>query len=497
MNAIILDDFLKEIVEAMPLVASYTGNDVYDEWNNKEIKYASVAFNVDSVSIDDNVVIYNGILYYGDRLNEDNSNAKSIQSDAATTLTNIIEYVNGSVDYINIDFPVDIKLFEQTFADKLAGGYANVEITVENDLLECGYVNKVKETLNIIENGVYNVTGYDFVNIDVEGSEGGSKDPNSVGAFDGMTKINDYLYSISYSNIDYKDAIKHFESLTSENSGACSFIREGNKIGRNFDWTINNQVEFLVKTQNTGKHYSVTGIVSIEGITTNNIDEYSEDFKYLPFRLLDGINERGLVCSVNQLPQSYKTISKDGTAPSEELKETISMFMLTRYVLDNFDSALVAADYIKKYVKVMPILDKSGNALDFHYCIADKDNTVYLYFENAETKYEEKANNKFVMTNFRLADTSLIDGHYSVTDSNIEEFGQGIERANSLIDNFDLDEVVFTKAYTTTDRLTDFAGIEGATISNTDKLTEIQARAAAKFDQEQAAGSLRTSADLW
>lgn len=501
MNLIQLQDKLKYEVSKQYLQPSVMIGSIYENLNTGELKYPVFNIDVEQIQEGSNDITYAIVAYYADRLIEDNSNKSNIKTDAITSMQLFIDSLRKSAG-IAIETPVDIHLFEQQFVDKCAGSWVRLNLHTADGIDYCGETVDIT-VKEITENGKYDTSNYDYtiVNVDQSASEWGKitgdienqedlvkyVDESYIREiYDSRIKLNDYLYSVSFNNLDYKDAAEHFASLTGDTTGYCSLIRENNRIGRNFDWYINKQVEYIIHTPSTGAHYSVMGIA---------LD--NDEFKYLPFRLLDGINERGVLCSVNQLPYSDKTISINGTIPQISNSETVSMYMLVKYILDKFDSALEAAEYIRDYVKIMPIIGSDGLPMNFHYCIADKTTTIYLYFEGTEVKYESKPVDKFVMTNFRLAGTELVDGYYSITGSNIEEFGQGIERANSLLDNFDLDAVSFTKAYTTTDRLTDFAGIDGITITNRDGLMAIQSDAATLYQQELTDGTLRDDADLW
>lgn len=387
---------------------------------------------------------------------------------------------------------------------KAEWGSITGSITNQTDLVE--YVKQ--QAPNIVEGENIYFTPGEGNSIVVNADD--MRYDDSIGAFKSKEKLNKYLYSIEFNTIDYTAALEHFKTISGENIGGCSMLRKGDLYGRNYDWTINKQVEFILKTKASGRLYSVTGIATAAAFTTDLMDSntYTDEYKYLPFRLVDGINEKGLVCNVNQLPKnvdSTKNIDINGNTPLVNKRESISMIMLVRYILDRFEHAVEAAQYIQNYVNVYPIIGEDSEPMNFHFAIADKNQTVYLYFYEDRCEYEVKqAGEDLVMTNFRLAGTELVDGHYSITGSNIESFGQGIERANVLLDYTDGDllgvlfnDINFTKAYTTNTRLTDFAGIDDTVISDTEGLEAIQADAALLYQQETEAGTLRTDADLW
>ena len=132
MNIRILNELVHGIAKQIPLINSFYTQSPYESWNVKEVDYGSISFVVTKTTTREQTMVYDAVLYYADRLTESKSNLDSIHSDAATVIQTIVGAINQSDDiYINIDYPVGITLFEQSFCDDLAGGYANITITVE------------------------------------------------------------------------------------------------------------------------------------------------------------------------------------------------------------------------------------------------------------------------------------------------------------------------------------------------------------------------------
>lgn len=132
MNINILNKVVKGVAEQIPLVNSFYTQSPYESWNVNECKYGSISFVVTKTTNRENTTTYDAVLYYGDRLTEDKSNIDSIHSDAATVIQTIVGALNQTnEEYIDIEYPVGITLFEQKFCDELAGGYANLIINVE------------------------------------------------------------------------------------------------------------------------------------------------------------------------------------------------------------------------------------------------------------------------------------------------------------------------------------------------------------------------------
>ena len=131
MNINILNNLIKGITDQIPLVHSYYTVSPYDSWNVKECKYGSVSFVVTRVNTRQSTTTYDATIYYADRLLENNANRDSVYSDAATVIQTIVGALNQADEYLEVSYPVGITLFEQDFADRLAGGYANLSISAK------------------------------------------------------------------------------------------------------------------------------------------------------------------------------------------------------------------------------------------------------------------------------------------------------------------------------------------------------------------------------
>ncbi|MBQ0111994.1 MAG: hypothetical protein KBT03_02585 [Bacteroidales bacterium] len=149
-------------------VNSFSSEDVYEYWNRPHTQYASVNIGLESADRTENTIIYNCVLYYGDRLLQNASNKIAIQDDAVKVLQGIISNLPDEITYYT---PINYTIFEQEFADYIAGAYCRVRLETEFDQGNCSlddYIEELK-TLYVTENGIFNVAGYDQVEVHVEG----------------------------------------------------------------------------------------------------------------------------------------------------------------------------------------------------------------------------------------------------------------------------------------------------------------------------------------
>lgn len=259
-----------------------------------------------------------------------------------------------------------------------------------------------------------------------------------------MRKIKDYLYSLDFTTLDPDYADDFIRNKFKQELGACSSVRNGNLYGRNYDWKYNNTNYFYVKVNHSSNSkYWYHGIAGID-----NLNE--EDYKVLPFILLDGINENGVVANVNVVPVNDMGRTT-GTTPLIEKKEEICQVGLVSYILQNFKTATDAVTYIRDYVSVYAPLKID---MELHVMVADENYTYILEFVENELKIISGTS---YMTNFHIYNSRrLTNGDIDFTS--VSDYGSGLERFNTINRYYDwtkdlkrmvylLEKLEFTNAY--------------------------------------------------
>lgn len=246
----------------------------------------------------------------------------------------------------------------------------------------------------------------------------------------------DYLYEISYDKYDWKTAKNSLLKLPEgqlEGFG-CSSARNGNFYGRSFDFTFNHMSEFVVRS--TAGKYKNIGIAIANTETTPEMVENGlskDQYNVLPYSVVDGINEMGVVCNANVVPVCDLVAAgekrTEGTNPG---KEDYFYQFLCRYILDNASSALEAVNMIQQNINVTNKIN--GNICDYytlnkggfelHYMIADKDNTYIVEFINNEIK---------VIQNNSIKGATAMTNYYLSIDLTLNACG--VERRQILLDN--------------------------------------------------------------
>lgn len=137
--------------------------------------------------------------------------------------------------------------------------------------------------------------------------EAAEKAQLAYGSYARIMQVEPYLYDIWYDTLDYKYAYDYYSSADAGyGTGACSAVRNGNFFGRNYDWTYDNNAEFIVHTDaEDGRHAVLGTAASIPGLTDEFVRSGTSSilYKLVPFQLVDGINDAGLVINMNVVPR--------------------------------------------------------------------------------------------------------------------------------------------------------------------------------------------------
>lgn len=287
--------------------------------------------------------------------------------------------------------------------------------------------------------------------------------------YDKLKDIKDFLYEIEVKNLDYNYAYNYFKENEVESGGACSSVRVGNIYGRNYDWTYNDDATFIVRTPHTKEHYAVIGVTgSISGFTDEFVKsrEQIEEYKIVPFRIVDGVNEKGLFCNVNVVHLEDKE-RPTHTEPTVSLEQEVCGDMLVRYILDKFDNATTAVNYIKEHISIYLSQSKIDAGFDCHWMIGDKHNTYVLEIVDDSVVIIEQN----IMTNFYINGVTFNeDGtvytqytqdseHNAITTNNVQAYGSGLERYNLIVNSIKesftrqdmralLDDLKYSRTYT-------------------------------------------------
>lgn len=265
----------------------------------------------------------------------------------------------------------------------------------------------------------------------------------AINPFASMSRVRKYLYEVSYDSIDYDKAYAHFkEKAVPEEAGACTSVYGGGVLGRNYDWKYDNGAEFIVHTPDTQDTFAVLGMTGrIPGMEDDLAASgaYSPLYDVLPFYLVDGVNSEGVAMSMNVVPSNDHGVN-DRAYPSGDVEAEICTQMLVRYVLDRFDTAAWAADWIGSHAMLFTPSDKEEMGFEHHFLLADKDSAWVIELVDNEVKVMPAGENgrKPAIANFHaygvtpnedgtLYTPATGDAHAS---NGVTLHGSGLERYN-------------------------------------------------------------------
>lgn len=263
---------------------------------------------------------------------------------------------------------------------------------------------------------------------------------------------NKYMREIWYDELDYDYANNFYKKNQYPISlGACSSMCSTNFLARNYDWTLGENVTFIVHTEAKAGRYKTIGVANTNGLTKDVVEsgKYSLRYKLLPFSTLDGINEHGLCASTNVVPigpdeHGYNTVVNENN-PVE-----VNTMMLVRYVLDNckdIDEVKYAVNELLKIYTVKGLLEMGYTQ---HYIFKDAhNNSTILEFIEGTPSWIDNAK---YMTNFHITGVTFnSDGTVDTPAVNtgategITPRASGLERYNiivsDLFDDISLDDM--------------------------------------------------------
>lgn len=244
------------------------------------------------------------------------------------------------------------------------------------------------------------VFGYGLINTKYGGGELYLEDSPS-----GPVKLLPFLWGDTFDAYTEADGDAYYAKYKPQ-EGACSVIRVGDYIGRNYDWFYDNSQSFIVRSPARPGVYKSVGVAQAPAAVTDaglEAGQYYGQKNYIPYRTLDGINEHGLFVEINVAPILDKG-KTTGTNP--EGKDTC-IPMLPRIILDtcrSVDEAIALIESRNCFATYSDTL-----AEEYHLFIADGTKTrIVEFIENEVKVVENKYRSFWGMTNFHLYDNETL-----------------------------------------------------------------------------------------
>ena len=260
------------------------------------------------------------------------------------------------------------------------------------------------------------------------------------------TPICEYLYGVEYDDYDFEAGMQVTSELYMPQA-ACSEVRKGNFVGRNFDWYINSDASFVIKVNRGDARYASIGMGGCMPPFTDSLASsgcWSPVYDLLPLMTMDGINEKGLYVGINVMPTGETSSDPDRWAPGQwglgaaftnpDAARTYGVSALVRFVLDNAASLAEARDLVESVNWYEPVdFPNPGESQAFHWLIADSvSNAVLEFIDNKpcfiQTDAVREPSYATIMTNF--TNKLMADGQI------VQPSGCGYERWEILRDNY-------------------------------------------------------------
>ena len=320
---------------------------------------------------------------------------------------------------------------------------------------------------------------------------------NGARTVDGAAKtLPKYLHYAEFDDSYRADAEAYYARTSargvtnSTGGGGCSVLRRGNLVGRNFDWPLDEAAEFVVRVSPLGARHGSVGIATLgtnltERMVTSGM--WTELYRVLPGKTVDGINDAGLVAEVNVIPYD------PASSPTQSVTRTLHAYGVVRYALDNFGSAREAAEYVASHYYI-----PEGSEYAYHWSFSDADGS-WIVEDGRSALATPFETMNMSMTNFRIwwitrfldPETGRIDRAALAAE---DPYGTGVERFETMYGMEDvgaaLEAVAYTKTYlaaTEPRRISEFAAEGVARVDESAALSNVAAQVIAAWPGREAA----------
>lgn len=139
-------------------VEEFQQGDIYNLLNSGTRRYGFVCLTIGDLSIDGDLATMNGTLFWADRLTDDQANALEVRSNGVSVLKDIMLRIENSFTGFRFTSQ-SYSVFTEQFSDLCAGAFVQFSMTYPMDSV-CAGDSFVIKTINITENGLYDIIGY-------------------------------------------------------------------------------------------------------------------------------------------------------------------------------------------------------------------------------------------------------------------------------------------------------------------------------------------------
>lgn len=256
-----------------------------------------------------------------------------------------------------------------------------------------------------------------------------------------IEKVSGKLYTIKYPQMlaSYKEADEYMKNKFI-NGGCSGFVASG-LHGRSFDFYRFGSACLVIKSDKTDTSLASLSVASgVSGLSPRVLDNKlaSKVFNYLPYMVVDGINEAHVSVQVNMIPKDSEPST--GTNPD---RPDLCSTMVCKLLLDKCEDIEEALTILNKYNVYDPKLAPFNMA--YQWLISSPFGSKLLFIEDNEFK---AVTLKFpVVTNFNPYKPVTIHGQgqerYMLLSAGIDSVSS-VDDAKAL-----LEEVKYSHTYDT------------------------------------------------
>ena len=210
------------------------------------------------------------------------------------------------------------------------------------------------------------------------------------------------------------------------NRALCTSCRNGNFVGRNFDWGYDDVDECVMRVPAAEGRLASVGVAS--RFFPQALQDAFDVDDFLPELTMDGINEKGVAINVNVVPGGDNGWT---TGTNHGAKRLCAGFAV-RTVLDRATNAAHA-------VEILQSRDiYSLKPLEFHWMISDADESYVVECANNQLVVLKAKNARPKMANFyvshspNVAEYEVVSGNEELTEDEHTPHAMGIERYASV-----------------------------------------------------------------
>lgn len=242
----------------------------------------------------------------------------------------------------------------------------------------------------------------------------------------------DYLrkeWGLSESDVQLIVQIRKYFEETDPYPILCTSCRNGNFIGRNFDWAYDDLDEFIIRTNNNGSHLKSIGVAS--SFFPQILQDAIGIESVLPMLTMDGVNECGVAININVVPPDAFGATY-GTNPGHE---RLCAGVVPRFVLDNAKTAKEAVELLENR-DIFTVFFS-----EFHFMISDATESYIVECVNNElVVLQQNVSKPTAMSNFHVSNSEHYDDYncvYGATEigPTYAAHSLGIERYDLAMSN--------------------------------------------------------------